>query len=686
MAYAAISRMRKINKERFGIAAFPENPSLHRSYPRFSLKDCVLRFFHDRCENLCFDYGIEKSEEESGVLKGVSSRPNQIPYNMQMDINRLCFEREMERFIDSGATEDAYTVYYCYLEMFFGHYGKSKKMVELFSEFENNGTSLLMKHRDHFSHSVYVFALGLAIYESNTSFRKAFKEFYGFDSSEDDRNEDCRAACCFLEYWGLAALFHDIGYSFEMPFEQIMSYYEVDGLSRGKVPYLAYHDIGTIIELGEEAKAHFENLYGRSFSTIEEIFAYDITQKLGNDYGFSYDYMVNVIHDKPISPGAFGYFMDHAYFSSTRLFRELVNSIGIDSINKKHIDSITAILLHNSLYKFNISFFKSKNPKQPLRMELHPMAYLLLLCDQLQCWDRAAYGRNSRKELHPMSASFDFSNNSIKVVYFYDNGEVGKIDDFKNRYKKWEDSGKEGKAPKLKAFSEMYGDEQPFVVETHKIVGMSNIPFSVSSDYSQVPDKKSKHSYLSTSNFLHLYEFAVALNARYSNIETASDADGIMEKAFEDHSLEYQVSNINQAKSFARYLDAINCFYTDRPVDNEMITAFSLSQIKKFAPMEHDRWVREHVSMGWRKGDLYKTVTISNEMIEQYGTEKDAQKALREQLRIHELAMDGNPTRAEILRHYNALPVSEKEKDYQPFNTMLKLIKKYDGLRIYKLK
>ena len=26
-----------------------------------------------------------------------------------------------------------------------------------------------MKHRDHFSHSVYVFALGLAIYETNES-------------------------------------------------------------------------------------------------------------------------------------------------------------------------------------------------------------------------------------------------------------------------------------------------------------------------------------------------------------------------------------------------------------------------------------------------------------------------------------------------------------------------------------
>jgi hypothetical protein len=51
-----------------------------------------------------------------------------------MDINRLCLERELERFMDSGATQDAYSVYYCFMEIFLGSYGKSKKIVELLSE------------------------------------------------------------------------------------------------------------------------------------------------------------------------------------------------------------------------------------------------------------------------------------------------------------------------------------------------------------------------------------------------------------------------------------------------------------------------------------------------------------------------------------------------------------------------
>ena len=62
-----------------------------------------------------------------------------------------------------------------------------------------------------------------------------------------------------------------------------------------------------------------------------------------------------------------------------------------------------------------------------------------------------------------------------------------------------------------------------------------------------------------------------------------------------------------------------------------------------------------------------------------------ARKALREQLRMHKLAMNGHPTEAEIAEHYEALPDDEKGKDLEPFNSMLKLIKRFDGLRLYAL-
>ena len=678
--------MQERNEAIFGKGVGPVQPQRHYDTIDHGLKAMALKFLHARCEGLLFDADKELSEQE-GTLQGRGIQKNQIPYNMQMDINRMCLERELEKFIDSGVAEDAYTIYYCYLEIFFGHYGKSKKMVELLSEFEANGSSLLMKHRDHYSHSVYVFALGLAIYESNTAFRAAFKRFYGFDPDDANTDADREAAACFLEYWGLTALFHDIGYPFELPFEQVLSYYEVEGNERGEGSlFLAYHDVDIITKMGKEAKAHFKKLYGRTFRNTEELFAFGITEKLGEAYAFTEKYILQKIHDKPVAPDTFGYYMDHAYFSSLRLYREIEESIGIDRMNEKHLDALTAILLHNSLYKFAISFYKSKeNHKEPLPMDLHPLAWLLMICDELQCWDRTAYGRNSRTELHPMAADFDFKGNSIYAIYYYDKEEQEKIDEFKARYRLWEDEGEQGKAPRLKAYSDMAEKEQRFVTDIEKIVDTGDCPLTVV-PRTKAADRKRKHTYLSASNFLHLYDFAVALNSRYSHQgkeKTTETAE--MEAEFEELSLEYQLSNINQAKSFAKYLDAIQCFYTDRPVDYKMVKAFTAKQIGVFAPMEHERWMREHISMGWISGDLYETADIPKEVEEQYGDDKTARKALREQLRMHKLVMKGNTGSKAVAAHYEALPEEEKKKDYRPFNSMLKLIKKFDGLRIYSL-
>ena len=680
MAYTALEQMKKQNEQVFGKGAGPVQPERHYDTVDHGLKAMALKFLHARCEGLGF------RTEEGDDYSGTSLTPGQVPYNMQMDLNRLCLERELEKFIDSGAAEDAYTVYYCYLEMFFGSYASSKQMVELLNEYELNGSSLLMKHRDHYSHSVYVFALGLAIYESNDKYRACFKRYYGFDTDETNPDVDHAAACCFLEYWGLTSLFHDIGYPFELPFEQVLSYYEVTGKKRGEdSPYLAYRNVDAIIKLGNAAKEQFIKLYGRPFESTEELFAFGITGKLGAGYDFTEEYMLGKIHDKPIAPDTFSYFMDHAYFSATRLYREIENAIGIEKINEKHIDALTAILLHNSLFKFAVSFFNGRNYKRPLRMNEHPLAFLLMLCDELQCWDRTAYGRNSRTELHPLAADFDFNHNAIHAVYYYDKDEQEKIDAFKVLYRQWEDGGEEGKAPRLKAYSDMAEKEQRFLSDIEKIVELTEMPLTVIPGIRAV-DRKSKHTYLSASNFLHLYDFAVALNARYSHQGGEKDVETeVLEKEFEELSLEYQLSNINQAKSFARYLDALGCFYTDRPVDYGMITSFSREQMEVFAPMEHERWIREHISMGWISGDLYEKVRIPDEMLRRYGDEKTARKALREQLRMHKLAMEGAPKQAEIIAHYEALPPEEREKDYEPFNSMLKLIKKFDGLRIYRL-
>ena len=726
MAYTALEKMRKENQEQFFRLPWagaskekrkrveqerrqcgPAEPEKHYEKDSADLKSAALRFLHDRCEGLKFDPTKEQEEKNNSSRLGRSMKKGQIPYNMEMDVNRLCLERELERFIDSGVAEDAYTVYFCYLEMFFGEYCDSKKRVELLSEFEANGSSLLMKHRDHYSHTVYVFALGLAIYETNEGFRKAFKEYYKFDPDESNKEADHRAANFFLEFWGLTALFHDIGYPFEIPFEQVCSYYEVDNAEykkdREKIPvYLAYKGKEDLTKISDAVKKRLQTIYKKAFTDTDELFAWDIFQKLGADYPtLSENELRGKITNKPDHPELYRKHMDHAWFSANLLFQRL-SEITCPKTGKTnyvlesaHIDALTAILLHNSLFKFSIAFYKKKdeagNPQDkgaPLSMERHPLAYLLMLCDELQCWDRASYGRNTRQEAHPFDADFDFSDNRIRATYLYDTDEWEKIDEYKDKYIKHLQKPTGPKPPELKTFSTMYEEEQSFRTDIENIVRLEKDGLTVNIKMAPV-DRSVKHTYLSVSNFLHLYDFAVALNARY-RYEGKED-DVTPEKLrdeFEELSLEYKLSNINQAKSFGKYLNAIGCFYTDRPVSYRMLDRFTEEQTRVFAPMEHKRWVLEHQWMGWKEGDYYER----EEVLKKAGIDtsnetrrKEGVRLLREQLRIHKLAMDGNIADGDIQKHYDSLSDADKGKDWKPFNSMLKLIKKYDGLRIYQL-
>ena len=146
------------------------------------------------------------------------------------------------------------------------------------------------------------------------------------------------------------------------------------------------------------------------------------------------------------------------------------------------------------------------------------------------------------------------------------------------------------------------------------------------------------------SSFLHIYDFAVALNGRYRyQGQEDSVTTEELEHDFEELSLEYKLSNINQVKAFSKYLNAIDCFYTDRPVDFDEVRGFTPEQIDIFAPMEHARWVREHHALGWRCDDVYEELGAK-------GGNQDI-KALRERLRCHKLCMNSWNSEQDIIEH-----------------------------------
>jgi hypothetical protein len=683
MAYKALIEMQKKNTDKYkeyGQDIGPKQPPIKEvKEDKFDLKSAAIHFLHNSCENLRFDGKIAEEEKNTGELKGVSQNNGQIPYNMQMDIDRLCLERAIERFVDSGVAHDAFDVYFCYLEMFVGEYGKSRRMIELLSEFETNSSSLLMKHRDHYSHSVYVFILGLAIYETNKNYRDAYKEFYGFDKIDTAAAQ--KSAHHYLQYWGLASLFHDIGYPFELPFEQVASYFEEGGKERSEMPFISFNRMDSYSVLDSKAKDILKSIYpDKEFNSTNEIYAYEIASKLGDRYESTMklisdklskkdpsfdkftnaeDYMNEILCKKSTNPDIYNYFMDHAFFSAAVLGKELLQEVEKERFTKAHIDALTAIILHNSLYKFSVTDWKDKSINQPFDMELHPIAFMLMLCDELQCWDRTSYGRNSRTELHPMECEFSFCNNSIQATYLYDEAESKKIIEFWKNHdeyliSKLKDSNI--KAPKLKAYSSMV-NENEFKADIESIVDLKQIPLNVTATIKKA-DNSIKHTYLSDSNFIHLYNFAVALNAQYNGEEESGEQ---MQNSFNLLSLEYKLSNVLQAKKFAEYLNVLGYFYTDRPVAYDMVMHFTDAELIKLGEQEHKRWEEEKKSMSWMPTGAM--------------ADKCKDKVVREQTRMHN----------DFEKAFDTLDEETKAKDMKPLNTMIIKLKEYDGLRIYSL-
>ena len=626
MSYTAWEKMCSRNKALYDIAA-PEQPadySKRRSIGALE-KEC-LRFIRSSCEELRFDPARADLTDRDGC----SAAPGQIPYNMQMDTDRLCLENAIHRFMQSGVAQDAFDVYFCFLEMFFGNYARSRKMIEMLAEFESNASVLLMKHRDHYSHSVYVFVLGMAIYQCNAQFRAAYRAAYGLSNER-------AAAHHYIRSWGTAALFHDIGYPFELPFAQVKNYF---GENAVNVPFVVYQGMEDYLKLDEQQAEDYAALLGQPLSApdINEVMSILAARRLGADYGFTAQGLCSeTLKKRPEAPKGR---MDHGYFSAILLLKWLQDTQGIEKLSQGDLDAVGAVLLHNSLFKYTIH----DNHPRPLRMEQYPLAYMLMLCDELQCWDRTSYGQNSRQELHAMWCDFKFSDNTIKAQYLFD--------------KQFAASEKKSGG----SYAKMQGEPGEFVSDIEKFICINceDAPqLEVETKFAK--NNRQTRLYLSGSSFLHLYNFAIALNGRYQSGGAEAVSTDTLDEDFDRLSLEYKLSNILQAKAFARHLEAIGCFYTDRPVEYEMLDRFTKAQMDVLGPLEHDRWRQEKLSMGWQLGSAY--------------LKAENKKQVRELTRTHHL----------IIEEYDELGAVEQAKDTAPMNYMLKLVDKFDGLRIYRV-
>ena len=123
--------------------------------------------------------------------------------------------------------------------------------------------------------------------------------------------------------------------------------------------------------------------------------------------------------------------VDHGFFSAVILlkwygFLIQASPCDPDELFYPVLDSASAILLHNFYNVALVENTKRPNPFHlgPLEPENHSIAYLLMLCDELQDWNRETYGDEDRQQVSIDSAVITLTEGRLDVTYLISKGAM----------------------------------------------------------------------------------------------------------------------------------------------------------------------------------------------------------------------------------------------------------------------
>lgn len=505
-------------------------------------------------------------------------------------------------------------------------------LVNLMKKYETNTGDLINRQRDHFIHSVNVFVLGLAIYARNENYRSIFKDYilsnefykkyYRTPDNEFSHEE-------FLYRWGIASLFHDIGYPFEIIGKQIDKVIE-DGIKSvsvnydidAHVDYRDFNEFNAIVKINPYDYAdEFRSRYDKA-KVLDLFKPTDImAHKIAMDFSFSVDQFKKLIKHlnsfiKYMNDVGF---VDHGYFSAILV----LNSYGklIQQYVKKDkdfffypiVDSATAILLHNYYNKTLQSDMFKLGKLDPSDS---PISYLLIFCDELQEWNRRPYGVLDKRKNHVNDLDVEIDAEKIIVRYILKNGSMGL------------------------GFEESKDEFINSVLDVRKIfpaklsilpkVDLDDVQRDILLEDIKTPDVLMRN----------IEKLAVEINEEYNRTTYGDKKDTYSEKKanFDELSSDLKMSNIRQAKSIPKKLALVGCeiaHKTDEEkadttdidtkiqliinekygdgitadeIDDEIIEEnskivrilkFSKKDILDLAIYEHDEWWEEKVGKGW---------------------------------------------------------------------------------------
>ena len=488
-------------------------------------------------------------------------------------------------------------------------------LIDVMEKYEKNTGELIDRQRDHFIHSVNVFLLGLAIYSQNQNYREIFdkyiqksgyEKYYGHDYEEVSREE-------FLYRWGIASLLHDIGYPFEIVGKQLKKIINdgVKSISNSYdiqlgIDFTEFDEFNSIVKIPPYC---FAEKFRRKNNEARILNLFKPTDILAHKISTDFDFDMNKTKLLRDDLNSFVEYMkeqdfiDHGFYSAILV----LNSYGkvLQKYEKDYdfffypvVDSASAILLHNYYNK------TLQNEKKPFKLgemdpNSSPIAYLLILCDELQEWNRQPFGILDQKKLHVNELLIEINNRKMNIEYILKDGFIGL------------------------GFSK---DKKDFINSVLDIDLIFENGIDVGSDVqSEVQNEIMRHSDIEDIQAPDIFmrnieKIAKQINSNYNEsirkeyaraekkgkvTEELEKTMSYLEDDFFELEPQFQLSNLRQARSIPKKLNLIGCEIAPKKDPRPRIgpRGFDEIEIENLARFEHQEWCEEKRGNGWIYGE-----------------------------------------------------------------------------------
>jgi hypothetical protein len=497
-------------------------------------------------------------------------------------------------FLENETKDSALAVY----EAFFDSYrikleGEDRNpfidLLDVLRSYEENAATLIDKQRDHYIHSVNVFILGLSIYSQNIHYRKAF-DTRNLDKSDYPYSYDTLHEEFFYR-WGIASLFHDVGYPVEIIGKQITKFIDFATSVDSKIKVHShlefdnFNDLNSIIEI--IPKREFTRTYYEKYDScvyVDLLKPIDLlAHKLHLSLGVNLKEVKEAL-DSFVYIMAKSGFVDHGFYSAIivlRWYGFLIQSCKYKSEYFFYpvVDSASAILLHN--YYRNV-IMKAPFNRGSLAPLDHPIAYLLILCDELQEWNREAYGILDKKRVQAGEASIVISDDRLDVTYI--SKKVGLPEKFSQE--------KETLLMALLDMDKVF--EKGFCVgceSTDELISFA----SFANDQNEVAARPLIEN---------LEKLAITIHSLYNQKQLERYPDKpLTYPKFSDLPDTLKYSNLRQARNIIKKLEFMGWEMQPLTSKGNAINQIPDDVIEILAMIEHDDWVKERIDSGWVYGE-----------------------------------------------------------------------------------